>query len=318
MSKFLENQMILLAKEETNYGDDASPTLGDNFIEAQNIKVNPMGEMLEQDLARTTLSPYGAVVGSKYLEISFRTRIKGSGTAGTAPKIGDLIEACGFSETPSVGSSVIYKPSTQSHKSVTIYVYELNQVTSGEVRRRIAKGCRGTPKFIFEAGRVAYIDWVFRGLFGSLADVTDPGDPTFDAVVPAVLESAALSYASVSTLIVQSVQIDLNNKIILQDNVSAVSGVGAFVITGREPKIAFNPLAELVATVGHDADWQASTKRALSMTLGATAGNKLTVSVPKIILDAPKPEAREGQVVDSLTGLMCMNAGNDELELKFW
>ena len=61
----------------------------------------------------------------------------GSGTAGTAPKYGAILKACGLSETVSGGNTVTYSPVATPSDSVTLFV-------NYDGIRQIVTGCRGT------------------------------------------------------------------------------------------------------------------------------------------------------------------------------
>ena len=60
-----------------------------------------------------------------------------SGSAGTAPKYGAILKACGLSETVSGGDTVTYAPVTTPSDSVTLFV-------NYDGIRHMITGCRGT------------------------------------------------------------------------------------------------------------------------------------------------------------------------------
>jgi hypothetical protein len=61
----------------------------------------------------------------------------------------------------------------------------------------------------------------------------------------------------------------------------------------------------------------AATQRQLSLIVGASAGNILTITAPKVILDAVNSADREGIRVDEIPFRLAQNAGDDELTLNF-
>ena len=69
--------------------------------------------------------------------MTFSVELAGSGTAGTAPRYGNVTKACGFSETVASNTSVTYEPISASFSSVTIH-YNTDGV------RHIVNGCRGS------------------------------------------------------------------------------------------------------------------------------------------------------------------------------
>ena len=61
--------------------------------------------------------------------------LAGSGTAGTAPRYGALLQACGLSETIVASTSVTYAPVSSAFSSATIYF-------NNDGIRHILTGCR--------------------------------------------------------------------------------------------------------------------------------------------------------------------------------
>lgn len=95
----LTKKALILAKSETNYGDDPTPTPAANSILVFDPVVNVPSEKLDRDVVRPSLSKITHLIGKKYVEFTFQTELKGSGLAGTDPEIADLLLGCGFAET---------------------------------------------------------------------------------------------------------------------------------------------------------------------------------------------------------------------------
>jgi hypothetical protein len=220
--------MVLLAKEESSYGADASPVVASNAIEAMDIKINYTGEMLERGLQKDTISPVGAKLGKRWIEITFTCELKGSGSAGTAPRLGDLFEACGFSENVGVGSSVLYKPDSTAIKSITLYVYDI-QADTGNSRLHKVLGARGNINIICEAGQIAKAEFTFKGLYSEPTDVASPSAPTYESTTPAIVESSQFTLNSVTALVVQSINVDMANEVSPRDDVSSSGGLKGFI-----------------------------------------------------------------------------------------
>ena len=98
----LTRKTVILLELESTYGTDPVPVAADDGIYAADVEIEPTGEVLERDYYRDTLSKAAPVIGMKEAQLTFKTEIKGSGAAGTAPKIGKLLQGCGMSETISV------------------------------------------------------------------------------------------------------------------------------------------------------------------------------------------------------------------------
>lgn len=312
---FRSNQKVLLVKEESVIGSDPTPDVANNAIEAANIKVAYRGDLLERNIQKNTLSPTGPVVGKRSVEVTFECELKGSGTAGTAGRLGDLLEGCGFMESVAVGSSVVYTPHSGTMKTVTLYVYDMPD--TGSARLHKITGAVGNMKMNLEAGQFGRLEFSFQGNYNAVADVTPVSTPTYETTLPPIVESAQFSMNSDSDLIVQALQIDTGNGIVARDDISSENGVLAFMISTRKAQGTFSP--EAVTIADHDwwSDWIAATARAMSVVVGSTAGNKCTITAPKVTVDQITEADRNAITTDEMPFRCSGNAGNDELVLTF-
>ncbi|WP_295991562.1 hypothetical protein [Rugamonas sp.] len=96
----LTRKRAILAKIETTYGTDATPTGGANAILMSNLTVSPMEmTLVERNNIKSYLGNNPSVLAAIYAKLAFDVEMAGSGTAGTAPAYGPLLRACGLSET---------------------------------------------------------------------------------------------------------------------------------------------------------------------------------------------------------------------------
>ena len=306
---------LLLAKEESIYNTDPTPSGAANAIEVRDIKLNINADLLTRDNVRSNISPVAPVIGKRYCEISFTAELKGSGTKGTAGRIGDLLKACAFAETVSAGSSVVYLPCSTGKKSCTIYLYD-NDSSASAILHKIT-GCIGTLSIKATAGQYASIDFNFKGNYVADTDAALPSAPTYETTTPPVVESAAYSFGGVSTLVVQELTIAMDNSISERDDISSVNGIKGFEITGREPKGSMNPEAVSVATMNFSAVMVASTQNALSVVIGSAAGNKCTITAPKCVIESVSDGDRERFLTRDIPFRLGQNVGNDEISIKF-
>ncbi len=312
---FFSNKRILLAKEESVYGTDPTPDVSNNAIDAEKIEIAYEGDVLERNPMRGHLSPVEPGLGKRSIKISFDVEIKGSGAAGTAAKLGDLLEACGFAETVSAGSSVLYAPSSTTMKSVTLYLYDLQD--SGSATLHKIKGARGTVAINAEAGMFAKFSFTFYALYTLPSDVAAPSAPTYGSVKPPVVESATLTLNSITSLIVQAISLDMQNQVQASDDINSVSGISGFNITGRKPTGKIAPEAVTLAAYDFWTDWGAATARAASVVIGSVAGNKVTITMPKLTIDNIQAGERSGILIRDLPFRASANSGNDEVTIKF-
>ena len=157
----LTRKKFLIAKEETSYGSDASPTGISNAIQVTSLEVAPIEADNVQPAAFQGFlgnSTRGTLVANKRVSVTFEVELAGSGAAGTAPAFGPLLKACGLSETIVASTSATYAPVSSSFDSVTIHCFY------DGVRHKIT-GARGSVTFNFVAGQFAVASFNFIGIY---------------------------------------------------------------------------------------------------------------------------------------------------------
>jgi len=307
----LKQRTIILVKEETTEGTDALPTAAADSLLAYQVVVTPIGEKIARDPVRETLSPASILIGQRHEEVTFQTEAYHSGTADVASRLGALFKACGMSETITALSDVTYKPLSTGFKTTTIYVYR-----DGFLHKIV--GARGTWELILQAGHPARINWRFLGKYQDPVDAAVP-TPTLEAntLTPPKALAANLTFNAITTFTVEQLQIVLGNALAVRPDINDSTGVAGIVITGRAGTGSFNPEAVLVGTYNFWADWINSTLRQISAQVGATTGNKLLVTCPKVAIEQIKEADRQGVLVFEIPFSLAFNAGDDEVSLKF-
>jgi hypothetical protein len=303
-----KKNQLLLAKIETTYDTDPTPTAAANSILALDPSIKEGIDPVRRPAQIGSLSRLGSVDGKKMVEVAFKIEIKGSGTAGTAPRIGPLLRACGFGETIVSNTSVTYLPVSASFESVTIWFYidgRLHKVT----------GCRGDVKFTTEAGQFAVAEFTLKGRYAASTLVALP-TPTLETTLPAVAKSATFQYNSLSTLVVKSGLIEMNNEVVERPSLNDANSIAGFEITGRDPMLTIDP--EMIIETSYAFRTDAFTnQRDVTWVVGSTAGNILTVDVPKFNPYFPEYTDRDEIMVETIKGECAQNSGNDEVSLAF-
>jgi hypothetical protein len=314
---FRSIQKVLLGKIESAYGSDPTPVVGTDAIDARGIKVTYKGDLEEREMQRASISQVSPKVGQRWVELSFAVEVKGSGTRGTAGQIGKLLQAAGWSEVATAGSSVVYSPASTGHKSLTFYIYDI-QVETGNSRLHKITGAKASKASLkAEAGKVALLELTFQGIDNAPTDVATPAAATLESTTPPIVESATLLLNAVATLIAQAVNLDLGITLGKREDLNSAGGIKGFDITARKVSGSVNPEAVLVATYDFHADWIAATQRALSVVIGSVAGNKVTITAPKLTLDGINEAEREGIRIDELPFHCGVTTSDDELVFKF-
>lgn len=315
MGNLRRSNDVILAKIESVYATDPVPVAASNAVLVQNISFSTEGlRMNARPAVRANIGQLQSVFGGKLGRLSFEVEVKGSGTAGTAPEVGPLLKACGFGQTIATATSVTYKPVSASHDSITLYWFE------GGRKKHILTGARGNVSIRCEAGGIAVFVFEFVGHHTAPTDATQPA-PTYSSVVPKAALSMAISLGAVTSAIVRSWQVDVNNSLVMPPSVAAADGYGQIQIGQRDVAGQVVMDAELASVIDVDAQFAAGTGITFgSGTLGSVAGNRFTVTGATSGLywrDVQNGE-QDGLVVRTLPfGIVESSSGNDEISLVF-
>jgi hypothetical protein len=307
-SAMRKKNQLLLIKVETTYDTDAAPSASTDSILAIDPKIKEIVAPVERPASIGSLSNVPSVAGEKYAEIKFTVELKGSGAAGTAPRIGAALRACGFAQTIVSNVSVTYLPTSSSFESATIWLY-----IDGRIHK--ITGCRGDFKIKSEAGQMCMAEFTFKGRY---ADPTllALASPTLESTTPQVCKSCVFTYNSRTTLVVKSTELELNNTVAKRPSLSDANAIAGFEITDRQPMLTIDPEAIIETSYNFRGD-AFVTQRAISWVIGATAGNICTFSVPQFNAYYPEYEDRDELLVEKIKGECCKNVNNDEISIAF-
>jgi len=305
-----KRRSILLAKTETTYGTDSTPTVSANAILTIDVKIKEQFEPVERDVQILSLTRKQTLGTKRFVEITFQTELYGSGSIALPPRIGALLKAASMSETILSGTAVTYAPASTNQSSVTIWV-EMDGVLHKMT------GCVGSWKLNAEAGKQAMMDWTFTGIYNTPTDAT-LGTPTFESTVdlPPLVKSAGLTLNSVA-LVVNSFTVDMGNVIAPRPSVNAAFAIAGFLITDRKPVATIDPESELIATYDYRTDIL-TTPRNLHINIGSTVGNRVLVNIPKFNVTDIEYGDRDQVLIETITG-QCSDggSGDDEVTLRF-
>ena len=104
----LTRRCVILAKQETTYGQDAGPDGSNGLLVEMTPEVSPEGDKIERNFVRDTLSPIGHVIGTKQVPLNLSVEAKGGGIDGTLqpPEFEPLLMACATQKTETVNLPV--------------------------------------------------------------------------------------------------------------------------------------------------------------------------------------------------------------------
>ena len=302
---------VLLAKSESIYGTDPTPTPEANAIAVIDAQIKETFEANDRGIQLATLSKKPSIGGMRYAEITFQAELMGSGAAGTAPKLGALFKACAMSESVAA-SSVVYSPASSPITSCTLYLYKdgvLHKVT----------GAVGSFKLTAEAGKIAMLDFSFKGIYNAPSDQSNPS-PTFESTVdtPPTVVSAGFEYNSDDTLVIQHFMIDVANTIGMRPSINEAYGVKGFQIKDRKPNLEFDPEAQALSAINFRSDVMTNLREVVA-TVGSSSGNRCAISIPKFNLMSVEYGDRDGTLTEIVKGELVANSGSgdDEITLSF-
>ena len=306
----LKMKRAILAKIETVYGTDPTPTGAANAIECYDPSLTPM-ELVKAERApvRPFFGPNTTIVGGTPVKIEFSVDLAGGGAAGTAAPYGPLLRACGMSETVNAGVDVDYKPISSAFESVTLYV---NQ--DGVLHK--ATGCRGNVSLEFNHGEVPKAKFSFTGIYAAPTDVALPTLTLTAWQKPLIVNKVNTTPVTFHGLspVLTKFNIDLGNQIGWKDFVNAAEEVR---LTDRKVSGGITVEADTQAVKDWFTTAKAGTTGALSITHGTVAGNKVKLDSAIVQVMDPKYEDNDGILAYSMSTMHIPGtSGNDEFTLK--
>ncbi|MGA9855759.1 MAG: phage tail tube protein [Gammaproteobacteria bacterium] len=311
----LVHRTLLLAEVESTYNTDPVPTYSSNSILVQNVTWSQAGLRMEKRPAvrGTSIASLQSVYGGELREISFTAEIKGSGTAGTAPELSPLFQACGLTETIVASTSAVYTPNSSptTVKSCTMYLYldgSLCKVT----------GARGDVSFDIKTGGIMTAKFKMTGHVSSAyTDVTLPTG-TFNATIPVAALGVAATVGDYAPVL-DMITFGLNNKLEMPPSIGADDGYAEITISERDVKGSFDPELDTEATFNWFSSLSAGTTYAFSTgAIGGTAGNEVTIAMPAIYVEKVASKDRNGILCATVDFTAVESSGVDnEVSITF-
>ncbi|MFZ9264218.1 MAG: phage tail tube protein [Polynucleobacter sp.] len=312
MAKLYRKRTVLV-KAESTYGTDSTPA-GSDAVQVRNLEITPVeSEVLSRDLVRTYLGNSPQLIANTRVTVTFEVEYAGSGTAGTAPRYGSLLKACGFSETVVASTSVTYAPVSTSFSSVTIYY------STDGVRHKVT-GARGTFSINLNANQIPVINFTMTGQYNAPTDTADPTTTFTNQAAPQIFNdtnTTAFTIFSETDLPLQTCTLDLGNEVVYRELVNSDKEV---TIVNRAANGSL--VIEMPTLASHDffADAVAGTTGNLSIVHGTNAGNIITLASAANAISLGNPSYSEDQGVVMLNlpyTLVPSSSGNDEFTLAY-
>jgi hypothetical protein len=309
----LTRKKFLLAKIESTYGTDPSPVAGTNAIQVTNLEVTP----IESDNVQAASyqgfignSTRGTLVANKRVSVTFEVELGGSGTAGTAPAFGPLLQAAGMSEVVVSSTSVTYAGVSSSFSSATLYCFY-------DGTRHKITGARGTVTFNMTAGQFPTASFQFIGIYNA-------PDGTAASTFTVANQAAALevndtnvttcTFHGVTSTRLESIDLALNNALTYKETASSQE----VLITDRAAGGTAVIEAPVIGTTDFFAKAVASATGASIIVIGATGGNIVTLNAPQTDITGCSYGDTNGVISLSMPYLaLPTTAGDNEVSLVF-
>jgi hypothetical protein len=303
---------VILAKIESTYGTDPTPTGAANSMLVSELDIRPMVQTLvDRALIRSFFGNSEQLPAQLYAELTFDVELQSSGTAGTAASHGVLLQACGFVETDGV-SDVQYDPTSTagSFKSVTIYAYV------DSVLHKLV-GARGDVSFIMQNQQIPKMRFRFIGQYSTPTDASPSGVDYTTFKTPAIVNATNTSTFTLHSVspVTASIEINMANNIVYRDY---VGGTKQVLITDRKPAGTITMEAVSVATKNWWTTISAATTGALAITHGLSAGYISKIDAPAVQIVNPTFSDSDG-ITMMQAGLVLVptGSGNNEIKLTF-
>tara|TARA_Y100001963_G_C6768749_1_gene443669 strand:- start:481 stop:1422 length:942 start_codon:yes stop_codon:yes gene_type:complete len=310
----LNRKRTILIKAESSYATDPTPTGAANAVLVTDLELTPLeSDEVEREVLRATLGNFDKLLANQRASISFTVELAGnSDGAGTEPRFGPALLACGMGVATVSSTSNTYTPiSSSAPPSCVIYCnYD------GVLHKLV--GCRGSWSLEASVSEVPKITFTMTGLYAAPTDTALP-TCTYKAKDPVIFKKDNVTafeifgYAGACS----NWSLDMANEIVYRELVGGGSSKEV-LLTNRAP--AGSLTVEAVALSAHNffTDATGSSTGTNKFIHGNASGNKVEVSVPYSDLGAPNYSESDGITMLELPFTALPSSGNDEISLKFF
>jgi hypothetical protein len=309
----------ILAKKEGAYGTDSIPTGAANAILVSEPSFKLVTQNAKRDIVRDYFGNSEELVGTKYVESSFKVEVAGSGTAGTPPAWAALLEACAFDGTPEGVIRVNYLPTTDVQDSVSQYFYR-----SGV--RHISLGQRGKVTIGMKVGEIPKFAFTMMGLYGGVAAANPAGVDYTDFVTPKVVTDSnsldlviggTVNSAGAPVITGGTAYPSLGIELDLGLDVPFTALVGGETIDVTDRQLTGKLTVDVTAAqeVALEADVLANTMHSIAFQHGTVAGNRVLVYLQQVQFTNPQDEELNGRLLKTYDLVVPPLVGNDEIQI---
>lgn len=299
-------EKILLFALEDAYGVEEEVDPATDAILTRDLTPDLMlGPTEERNVDRGILGNDKLFHTSPHSGVKFGVEVASSGTAGTAPAWGKLLQACGMGETVTAVTDVKYNPlaAGATFKSGTAK-YHMSKNLHGSI------GSRGTFTMSIQAGQLPMFGFTFQGLRVAPVEATFPTGivltPFKDPLAVNDDNTELTLFGHTAKL--HNFQFDAGNQVVAR----VVVGEKEVIIVDRKPTATIT-IDETDISVK---DWHsiiaAHTTGAIDLTHGVGTGKIVQFTGPAVQLSAPQSGVSDGLNTIQFTARFNPVSGNDE------
>lgn len=298
---------VLLIKLETAYGVDATPTGAVNWIEARNVSLTPMdNDKVQRNIDLPYLGNAGEIIVSSWTKLAFDVAVAPSGIAGTAPKWGPLMLACGTAETVTATTSAAYNLVSTAFASATAYMN-----IDGTLHKLM--GMRGSVKGKLGAKGIYTLSFSFDANYASPVAAMPGTVVRTGWTIEEGVNSVNTTAASINSipLAFSELDWDFGNKV---GRIDLPGPQREIAITDRTVTTSLTVLAPDLAVFNPFALIESGATVPVSFTHGSALGKKAKTDLQTRVVGCDYTEV-EGQAAYKLTLNPVPVVGNDEIAL---
>lgn len=304
----LVRKRVVLAKIETTYGTDPTPTGAANAIQVSDLNIVPINaETVNRDLIRSYLGNSQELLANNYVVATFSVEMASSGALGTAPAYGPLLRACAIAEVVTASTKVEYNPISSGFEAVTIYFN-----VDGILHKMT--GVMGNVELDITARKIPIYKFTLFGLYNAVTDTALP-TPVYTAfrkpLVANKTNTPTFTFFGVSTFVIEQLNIAVGNQV----NFRSLIGAEYVHIVDRKSTSSLKYELTPIATFDPFASAIGTGTGALQLIHGTVSGDKIQIDAPVVDIGAPSYDESDGIQMVTLPLSLLPSSGNDEFKI---
>lgn len=318
MSRYTRNTVIL-AQVTADNSEPVGWVDGDAILVTEMPDHQIQRDYVDRQLLRGYMGGSDQLIKARVADLRYKTEFWGAGVAGSIPGYGRLLRMCGFAQTVTAASHVLWTP-VSSGFTMGAILFAQDGV------RYVSRGARGSVKFNMTAGDRPTMEFQMMGFDTNAYAAAVVGSVFGDWKRPRVINDANAGDIRVgcslaggtgaitggTPLVSRGLEIDVGNKL------SHIQLLGGEAIEITERNVTGSMTVEL--SPADEVAWRTAINNdetiSLGFSYGTVAGERIGVYAPKVQRINPERVDYEGRVLFKCElRFLPTTAGNDELSI---